>query len=58
MFTVLVQFGGLDGLVQEFRGPDMDSVRNQIRFVAAVLSTPESEIQILCSKTPKKENKS
>ena len=58
MFTVLVQFGGLDGLIQEFRGPDMNSVRNQILIVAAVLSTPESEIQILCSKTPKKESNS
>lgn len=53
MFIVLVQFGGPDGLMQEFRGSDMNSIRNQIRFVAAVLSTPESEIQILCSNTPK-----
>lgn len=52
MFTVLVQFGGLDGLMQVFRGPDMDCVRNQIRQLASVMGTPENEIQILCSKTP------
>ena len=58
MFTVLVQFGGLDGLMQLFRGTDMDCIRKQIRQLASVTGTPESEIQILCSKTPNKESKS
>ena len=54
MFTVLVQFGGLDGLMHVFRDTDMDCIRKQIRQLASVMGTAENEIQILCSKTPSK----
>lgn len=55
MYVLLVQFGGLDGHIQLFRGPDIKVIRNQIRTVAAGMGTPLSDINVLCSKTPKKE---
>lgn len=50
MYTILVQFGGLDGLMQVFKGRELNVLKSQIRSVAAGLGTPESDIHILCSK--------
>lgn len=58
MYVLLVQFGGLDGRIKEFRGADINGVRDQIRKVAAGMGTPLSDIRVLCSKSPKKEIRS